>query len=601
MTSKQIEELATIAVKNSILLTDSLYQFISENDKEPSWDGKVYIYKDKKKRKTDLVGRVDVQIKGKSCTNIDQNVIKFPVSISDLENYLKDSGVVYFVVLISDNGEKNKIFYNSLTPVKIKGILSETTNKTKISLEFEAFPVDNRIKTNIFMDFYENTKRQISFVNEDLPSIFDLDKASDQIEIIQTENFHGDRKSYKSFLMDRLDKEVYLYKKTELMSLPLSDVGKIFALGENIDQVVKVNEKEYYSSFERIHTKDKTSVKIGGSTEIYVNNHTNTMTFKITPSSMLLERVYDYTFIINAFEKGSLSINNVTIDLSALKITLSKEQLQKMKEHLKYCEKIIELFRILSITDDLELSKLTSSEGIHLDTLIYAFVDGNAVKFREKQENGYLNIKIQQLYILVYLEEVQGKPCCYKFINLFDGIYVIGTSKKGVEEKEVYPALALLKQDYYEKLSNINFEAILKQYKGCAKHNQRIYQSANLTVLEMLKAYDECKKKKLIEFAIDIMEWLLEEVKEKHTENIFSINYFQSLIRVRELNQEEQKQLFEIIRNTETGDDIKFAANVLLKQYTSAKLYFDNLNDDIKEAIRQFPIYNLYRKLDEEN
>lgn len=66
MTTKDIEELATNAVKKSVLTSGYLSQYISENDKGPSWDGFIYIYNNEQKRKTDYYGRVAVQIKG-SC------------------------------------------------------------------------------------------------------------------------------------------------------------------------------------------------------------------------------------------------------------------------------------------------------------------------------------------------------------------------------------------------------------------------------------------------------------------------------------------------------------------------------------------------------
>jgi hypothetical protein len=44
LTTKAIEELATTAVKKSILTSEYLSQSINENDKEPIWDGHVYIY-----------------------------------------------------------------------------------------------------------------------------------------------------------------------------------------------------------------------------------------------------------------------------------------------------------------------------------------------------------------------------------------------------------------------------------------------------------------------------------------------------------------------------------------------------------------------------
>ena len=48
--SKTIETLAVNAVKDSIITTDFLEQYIAENDKEPSWDGFVYIYMETRKK-----------------------------------------------------------------------------------------------------------------------------------------------------------------------------------------------------------------------------------------------------------------------------------------------------------------------------------------------------------------------------------------------------------------------------------------------------------------------------------------------------------------------------------------------------------------------
>lgn len=49
-----LENLATAAVKESIALTDTMSPFINDGDKEPVWDGHIYIYSDKTKRKEQI-------------------------------------------------------------------------------------------------------------------------------------------------------------------------------------------------------------------------------------------------------------------------------------------------------------------------------------------------------------------------------------------------------------------------------------------------------------------------------------------------------------------------------------------------------------------
>ena len=61
MNQKTIETIAVNAVKNSIVMSELLDEFIADNDKEPSWDGFVYIYEDNSKKKEKLkIGRAHV-------------------------------------------------------------------------------------------------------------------------------------------------------------------------------------------------------------------------------------------------------------------------------------------------------------------------------------------------------------------------------------------------------------------------------------------------------------------------------------------------------------------------------------------------------------
>ena len=87
-TTKDIEELATSAVKNSMITAGYLGQYISENDKEPSIDGYVYIYNNKKKRNDDFRGKVAVQIKGTIKDDLFFDSITYSVRVSDLKHYL---------------------------------------------------------------------------------------------------------------------------------------------------------------------------------------------------------------------------------------------------------------------------------------------------------------------------------------------------------------------------------------------------------------------------------------------------------------------------------------------------------------------------------
>ncbi|MDO5479799.1 MAG: hypothetical protein Q4G23_11630 [Clostridia bacterium] len=86
------ENLATAAVKESIALTATMSPFINDGDKEPVWDGHIYIFADKAKRKENIK-KVPVQVKGKKAKDLNQDVISYSLGVSYLQDYLDDGGV----------------------------------------------------------------------------------------------------------------------------------------------------------------------------------------------------------------------------------------------------------------------------------------------------------------------------------------------------------------------------------------------------------------------------------------------------------------------------------------------------------------------------
>ena len=118
-----IETSATAAIKIRLADTDLLSQYINERDKEPIWDGFIYAYKNKYKKNDDLIGRAPVQVKGKTVKRFSKKNPKYKVSITNLEKYRNDGGVLYFVVHI-DADKNKKIYYAALQPFLINQYLS---------------------------------------------------------------------------------------------------------------------------------------------------------------------------------------------------------------------------------------------------------------------------------------------------------------------------------------------------------------------------------------------------------------------------------------------------------------------------------------------
>lgn len=96
-----IEQLATSTIKLLIAKMSLLSAYIAEKDKEPLWDGHIYIYTNKSKKNESLYGRIPVQVKGERVKSINKPTLTFHVPISDLRSY-RTLGVLYLVVGIDD-------------------------------------------------------------------------------------------------------------------------------------------------------------------------------------------------------------------------------------------------------------------------------------------------------------------------------------------------------------------------------------------------------------------------------------------------------------------------------------------------------------------
>lgn len=173
MNKGDIETLAVNAVVKQITLCNLLAPYISDKDKEPCWDGFIYIYQNAKKVIGYAVNRVAVQIKGTEKVDFSKETIKARVDIADLRSYLNVYGTLYFVVYIS--GPESKIYYVDFTPVRIKDILGRATEKQKtIGVELQELPQDIKEIESIVINFADHCKRQASFSDTKLVTMDEL-------------------------------------------------------------------------------------------------------------------------------------------------------------------------------------------------------------------------------------------------------------------------------------------------------------------------------------------------------------------------------------------------------------------------------------------
>ena len=175
MNNKKTEEMAARAVEESIEKVDRLESNISRNDKSPSWDGEIIVHRENDNTKKGII-RIPVQVKGETCKMFPKTYSFPKMKIIDLENYLRDGGCVFFLVYINKmNTDIRKICYAILTPMKIKDILSEIKEGQKEkTIYLKEFPNDDKQKLNVFLNCYNNSQKQVGFMQSAVKDAFNV-------------------------------------------------------------------------------------------------------------------------------------------------------------------------------------------------------------------------------------------------------------------------------------------------------------------------------------------------------------------------------------------------------------------------------------------
>ena len=155
-----IETAATTAIKEKIANTDRLSQYINERDKEPIWDGSIYVYKNESRKSDNFIGRIPVQVKGKMVKSniLEKDKIKYSVPTRNLEKYRDEGGVIYFVVYVSENAKK-RIYYASLLPYILNKYINNAHGK-EVSIILKRLPEESHDFENLVNNFINDRKKQ---------------------------------------------------------------------------------------------------------------------------------------------------------------------------------------------------------------------------------------------------------------------------------------------------------------------------------------------------------------------------------------------------------------------------------------------------------
>jgi len=593
--SEQIEKMAINKLEDCLLRSGFLLSDITKNDKTPSWDGFVRLYKikDHKEKKTNLVARIPVQVKGESNTDIICEQILHNVKKSDLKNYLHDGGIIFFVIRMSDF-DNYRIYYDTLIPLKIKRYIKSMRKRKSISINLKTFPKDNIEEvTDIFFNFANDMKKQPS---DKFLSLNEFNKLHPNGFDSFTIHYRGIQ--YKHPMDYFLKNEVTIYAKHSGADILIPvDFIKLKNFDQHINSPVLIENVEYYQNFNLQHSNEGTKIILGNSVSFLYLQDKEKANFNITIHGTLSQRIKDTKFILALLEYKYFSIGGEKphdFNIGAVEENINfSEKIEYYKNYLEYLLEINRVMEILKVDDDIILDNITEKDKEYINILISSILYGNPQDFTvsHKKDKKFSieafrkNIQISNILVsILFKKENDGK---YSLSNFFVDGYT-ATFQMSLDEAPFDASifLTLTKNDFLT-VSNIDYDIIYKSFLNL-KVKKELFEMTNQFVLNMIDAYDQSKKMILLETSLKLINWILENDCLTNHE-VTLLNRIQIIKRMKALSDDELSQLNTIIS---TSKDEKYltGAYLLLGDMDMANYHFKKLPEPEQEDFKKYPI-----------
>ncbi len=582
------EKIATNHVELAISKASHLVSHINSNDKEPSWDGDVEVYKKSGHvhAKADLILKVPVQVKGHIKPNLKKKSIKYSIQYSDLRNYLYVGGTIFFVVYFDKEDEHYTIYYVGLLPFDLKKMLKDYKgdfSKCK-SIELKIFPTKKEDIDDIFLNFAHHMNRQRAAINSALLS-FDSDLPTNTISLGYSTSA---AKHYDLPLDYFFDHETYIYAVLpQKVELPIAHLDRIELFSFTRDAPISIDSKVYFESYTVTRSKSSTVIRFGKGIQMSFSTAQSLPTkFNFTLSGTLSERIKDAEFMVAALSAHHYEINGGKIAFSEADCA----NLPTLQKKLSFLLDVKKTLEAVHATADLDCSSLSVTDNTNLSILRAALIDKEPIKMCSSQSL-LRSCHIANLELLLWVVPTEENS---EYYNIYDFNYVPLIYREFDKNDKEYPSthFVMLNKDAMLKYCNIDYNALLDAVQH-VPFSKDYSHSLNALLLEMLKAYDESKNSRieLLSTATALALWIKDS--DPYTEHPIAIlNYLQSVKRSRTLTSTEQAEILSLIEAAQDNESIYVGAYLLLDNPVAAKIHFDKLPEESQKFFESCPIYH---------
>lgn len=592
--SRTIEKLAVNEVERYFQYSKIVSTFIQDGDREPFFDGHLYLYAAGGRDNEHYTGRIAVQVKGENLGQFTNGVYSYPIEMTALKAYLHE-GIAYFVV--QEVKQKKKLYYRLLTPVELRTLVRKKDGQKTVNVRLkQAYDRDLKKMEVALLQFDMDCKKQVSYAEAPTFDFKEWEKLG--IHKFSIDLTVLDKKT--SFLQEVTTKPIFLYADMPGgAKIPLGDGPANIALMREVEQPVIVGKRKFYNKVKTTMQNGMLTMQVGACFTITLDpsrkNKKVSMSIK-RGAKILKEVINEAEFLLALKEKKVIHIGALTLPIP---FPDDNEVTKGIEEYLVAWHKLDEVLDKMHCNKDLDMSMVKKADEKTIEIIIDVIGEGN-VRSLKDVTSGINNIHLANLnlWFLIYKDD-EGK---HIIKNFFD-------HSVGYKAEYKYPE-GLLKESIYswfdrQKLldcDNFPYCDVIPSYEELKNENPHIYERGNFFLLELIAAYDrtedEVKKKVMYEAALKINEWLTNgDAPESRIVHL--LNKYQILKRSPGLSEEQKDELKKIQLENANDEQIAYAASLLLEDRPSIEYYWNRIDKDTqKEYKEKMPIYKFHELSD---
>ncbi len=577
MNDIKIEKGAILKLQNMIYEHDLMNEQLQECDKEASWDGDILLYRENDFKVENIEYKIPVQIKGKNDNSLlKRQFITYPVEYRQLRNYANHGGVCYFVIVVSDDKKSFRIYYNGLTPIKLRALLKKTEHKKpKSTKNIPLRPILNTdgLYKELKQFAYESREEGSGELVRKAISFEDMVK----IDSLRVTGYVNDRKELYSRVKSGdiavfghfRDLDIWLPFEYDFQKsvniIPKMIVEKPFGVEGTFFYERYVLAGNFDSGF-CIELSDNLTIDLKYDK------------FKFEIKSDIEGVIRDINFL-DAVCHGNKLISGED-SVCEYSDPLFGNDMEQMISDMKDFYRALEQF---DFTITKSFNEFTNADFLAMNKIIRLYRGEYLPKNPTEWYMWWWEDRVMPIFVAIDSDNHR--------VHAENGLrfshFKLTVGDAGVYE--ISP-LFMYKRDVLEKLYDVDELVLLEEIQKCVV-NSETEGYMSLLFLEILSAYD----KTCIEKYYNVSKFLVDRVLEFQSDSPYwKLNQLQIIKRKSELSKEMYVWLERLI---EMAEDKKLmcGAEILLENKRNARKCLDEMALEDREEFEKYPIYNLLK------